>query len=139
VKQEVSKYAQYEKMLNDLKVRKEIVDKKRNVIRNLQKDRDVVVRMMALLSVQLPEQEMWFERFTQSGNTITLNGMALSNDAIAEFMRNLEGSPYIEKGTVNLTHSRQVLMSDMKLREFQVTYRFFPFSEVQKTLKAQAS
>jgi hypothetical protein len=45
----------------------------------------------------------------------------------------------VEKGSVNLTHSRQKVISNMKLREFQVTYRFYPFSEVQKQLKAQAS
>jgi type IV pilus assembly protein PilN len=65
--------------------------------------------------------------------------VALSNESIADFMRNLESSPYVEKGSVNLTHSRQKVISNMKLREFQVTYRFYPFSEVQKQLKAQAS
>lgn len=139
LKQEVAKYAHYEAMLKELTQKKDIVDKKLTIIRDLQKDRDTIVRIMALLSIQIPAEEMWFERFSQVANGITLDGVALSNEAIVEFMRNLESSPYIEKGSVNLTHSRQRVMDDMKLREFQITYRFFPFSEVQKILKAQAS
>ena len=63
---------------------------------------------------------------------MTLNGIALSNESIADFMRNLESSPYVVKGTVNLTHSRQMVVAARKLREFQITYQFAPFSQVQK-------
>ncbi len=139
VQNEVNQYAKFDQMLKDIKQQKELVDKKRSVIENLQKDRDTIVRVLALLSVQLPPEEIWFERLAQSSNAMTLDGVALSNESIADFMRNLESSPYVEKGSVNLTHSRQKVISNMKLREFQVTFRFYPFSEVQKQLKAQAS
>lgn len=139
IQNEVNQYAKFDQMLKDIKQQKELVDKKRTIIESLQKDRDTIVRVLALLSVQIPPEEVWFERLAQSSNTITLDGVALSNESIADFMRNLESSPYVEKGTVNLTHSRQKVVSNMKLREFQVTYRFYPFSEVQKKLKAQAS
>ena len=54
-------------------------------------------------------------------------------------MRNLESSPYVEKGSVNLVQSRQTVINEKKLREFQLNYRFFPFSEVLKRLKSQQS
>jgi type IV pilus assembly protein PilN len=136
---EVAQYAKYEAMLKELTSKREIVDKKRAIILDLQKDRDTIPRMLALLSVQVPAEKMWFEKFVLSANGITMEGVALSNEAVAEFMRNLESSPYVEKGSVNLTHSRQVVMQDMKLREFQVTYRFFPFSAIQQQSKKQAS
>jgi len=139
LQQEVAQYAKYEQLLTDLTKNKEIINKKIDIIKDLQRDRDMIPRMLALVSVELPADKMWFEKFNLSANGITLDGVALSNEAIAEFMRNLESSPYIEKGSVNLTHSRQVSMSDMKLREFQVTYRFFPFSKIQDKLKQQSS
>lgn len=136
---EVSQYARFDQMLKDIKQQKELVDKKRTVIETLQKDRDSIVRALALLSIQIPPEEVWFERLAHSSNTMTLDGVALSNESIADFMRNLESSPYVEKGSVNLTHSRQKIINNMKLREFQVNYRFYPFSEVQSKLGAQAS
>jgi type IV pilus assembly protein PilN len=71
----------------------------------------------------------------QAGNSVTIDGVAQSNEAIVEFMRNLESSPFIEKGSVNLVHSKQLAVKDMKLREFQLTYRYYLFSEVQKKSK----
>lgn len=139
VQSEVSKFAKFDQMLKDLKQKLALVEKKKNVILSLQGDRDTIVRMMALISVLIPPEEMWFERFNQSARTLTLEGVALNNEVLAEFLRNLESSPYIEKGSVNLTHSRQKVISNQKLREFQVTCRFFPFSEMQKRAKAQAS
>lgn len=139
VQQEVAKYAKYEKMLKDMKEKKALIDQKRKVIQDLQKDRDAIVRVLALLSIQVPENKMWFDKLSQTGTSITLEGMALSNETIAEFMRNLEASPYIVKGSVNLTHSRQTLYAELKLRQFQITYKFLPFSEVQKLAKAQGS
>jgi len=134
---EVNQYVKYDKMLKELKQKKEIIDKKRAIIKDLQNDRDRVVRILAVLGVELPTDKIWFEKLSLSGNNITLNGVALSNEAIAEFMRNLESSPYVEKASVNLVLSRQVAISNMKLREFQLAYRFLPFSAVQEKLKAK--
>ena len=139
VQQEVGQYAKYEAMLKEMEKQKQIIDKKRGIIKDLQKDRNTVARLFALLSIQIPLDKMWFEKFSQTSNGVTLEGFALSNEAIAEFMRHLESSPYVVKGSVNLTHSRQTLFSGVKLREFQIAYRFLPFSEVQKQLKAQGS
>ncbi len=139
VQAEVKKYAQYEVMLQELKSKKEVVDRKRGVVEDLQRDRDSIARLLAVLSIQVPSEKMWFERLAQTANNVTVDGVALSNEAIVEFMRNLESSPYVEKGSINLTHSRQTMKSEMKLREFQITCRFYPYSEVQKLLKAKAS
>ena len=132
---EVSKYAQYQVALDQHQKRKEMIEKKQGIIKNLQNDRDAVVRMLALLSIQVPPDKMWFNKLTQTANSVTLDGVAQSNETIVEFMRNLESSPYIEKGSVNLVQSRQFLEKQLKLREFQLTYRFYPYSEVQKKLK----
>ena len=135
LQQEVGKYAKFESELQQLSKRKELIDRKLLIIKDLQGDRDAVVRMLALLSIQVPPEKMWFDKLAQTGNSVTLEGVAQSNEAIVEFMRNLESSPYIEKGSINLVLSRQLAVREIKLREFQLTYRFYPYSEVQKKLK----
>jgi type IV pilus assembly protein PilN len=135
IQQEVGKYARFEAALQKLKKDKDLVDKKRGIIKDLQSDRDAVVRMLALLSIQVPPEKMWFDKLSQNGNSVTLDGVAQSNEAIVEFMRNLESSPYIEKGSINLVLSRQFAVKEMKLREFQLTYHFHPYSAVQMKLK----
>ena len=139
VEEEVRQYAKYEVMLQDINKKKQIIDKKREIIRGLQQDRDTIVRLMALVSAEVPEEKIWLERLVQSGNSMTLDGVALSNESVAEFMRNLESSPYVIKGTVSLTHSRRTLISNMTLREFQISYQYMPFSQVQSLRKAEGS
>jgi len=137
VKSEVDKYAKYEPLLQEVIRKKQLIEKKLEIIKDLQRDRDTVARLMALISAEIPAEKIWLEKLVQSGNAMTLDGVALSNEAIAEFMRNLESSPYVVKGTVNLTHSRQTLMGNMKLREFQLTYQFVRFSQVQKVSRKE--
>lgn len=135
VQKEVAKYAKFDLALQQLTKRKEIIDKKRQTIKDLKMDRDAVVRMLALLSIQVPPEKMWLDKLNQTGNSVTVEGVAQSNEAIVEFMRKLESSPYIEKGSTNLVLSRQFAMKTMKLREFQITYHFLPFSQIQQKPK----
>lgn len=136
VKSEVNQFAKFEAMFKEVKQKKETIDKKRQMIRDLQSDRDMVVRMLAMLSIGTPPDKIWFERLSLIGNSVTLNGIALNNEAIAEFMRNLESSPYTVKGSVNLMLSRRIEKNAMKLREFQLVYRFLSFSAMQDKLPA---
>jgi type IV pilus assembly protein PilN len=139
VKAEVEQYAKYEQLLQEVAKKKQIIDKKLEIIRDLQRDRDTIARLMALISAQVPPEKIWLERVVQAANSMTLDGVAVSNEAVAEFMRNLESSPYVVRGTVNLTHSRQTVMRNMKLREFQLTYQFVRFSQLPKSSKKEGS
>ncbi len=139
VKAEVEQYAKYEPLLQDVTKKKQIIDKKLEIIRDLQRDRDTIVRLMALISAEVPAEKIWLEKLVQSSNSMTLDGVALSNEAVAEFMRNLESSPYVVKGTVNLTHSRQTDISNKKLRVFQITYQFVRFSQLPQSPKKEGS
>ena len=133
---EADSFARYEKILQELMRKKEIIETKRRVIHDLQKDRDKLVRILALMSISLPAERVWFEKLLQSGNSITVEGIALSNETIAEFMRNLEVSPYVVRGSINLVHSRLTAMGGMKLREFRLTCSLLSYSDFQEKLKA---
>ena len=133
---EADSFARYEKILQELMRKKEIIETKRRVIQDLQKDRDKLVRILALMSISLPAERVWFEKLLQSGNSITVEGIALSNETIAEFMRNLEVSPYVVRGSINLVHSRLTAMGGMKLREFRLTCSLLSYSDFQEKLKA---
>ena len=133
---EADSFARFEKILQELMRKKEIIETKRRVIHDLQKDRDKLVRILALMSISLPAERVWFEKLLQSGNSITVEGIALSNETIAEFMRNLEVSPYVVRGSINLVHSRLTAMGGMKLREFRLTCSLLSYSDFQEKLTA---
>lgn len=132
---QVNKYRVYEVQLKQLVARKNLIEKKQQIIRHLKGDRDAVVRMLALLSIKVPSGKIWFDSLSQTGNTITLDGVAESNEAIVRFMRNLESSPYVKIGSTNLVLSRQYPVDGMKLRKFTLAYHFHTYSQIQTKTK----
>lgn len=134
LKTEAAKYAKYEKILQELKAQKETIEKKKEIIRGLERDRDKMARVLALLSLWLPPEKVWFESVTVTGNKVDVSGIALSNESVAEFMRNLEQSPFVVRGSVVLAHSKQTSMGERKLREYRLTWSMVPYSQVKATL-----
>ncbi len=131
LKKEVQKYAKYERLIKELKKKREIIEKKKEVIQGLQKDRDRMVRALALLSLHSPPDKVWFQQVSIDGGRVNISGIARSNEAIAEFMRNLRSSPYVVEGSVQLSHSRQKVISGRKLREFKLTCSLMTYSQLK--------
>lgn len=95
---------------------KEILQKKIEIIRNLERDRDYSVHIMDEFASLISPKTEWLTGITKEGGTIRVQGLAANNPAIAQFMKRLETSPYI--GIVDLVSSRQTTVSGVKLMEF---------------------
>jgi len=115
-----------------LKEKKDIFGKKFNIIKSLRESKTGPVHLMDDLSKSIPGF-LWLSAFTQKEKTseIEIKGKALSNEAIAQFMDNLEKSPYF--GNVNLMVSQQAELKkgprgsppkNPELREFTITCQF---------------
>jgi type IV pilus assembly protein PilN len=95
---------------------KEIKDKldklnaKMDIIQKLDTNRTRSVRIMDALTSLVVAQKMWLTNLKDTGGRMTLNGVAVDNKTIADFMRRLEGSPYFDQ--VNLVSSKQVAMGE---------------------------
>lgn len=128
--QELERYASFDQRLKKLKQEKELIDEKRRIIGSLCKDRDKLARSLALFSFYTPAEKLWFDKFSNTEGRVNISGVAISNEAVAEFLRNLETSPFIAKGSVILAHSRQKSVGQQRLREFQISCVVLPYSAV---------
>lgn len=104
---EVSKFENEQKLLKE----------KINIITNLEKDRDVPVHLLDELCQLIP-QRAWIESFKQNENTIEMEGVAVDNQTIADFMAKLEASPYFSG--VELIVTQQVEQKNLKLKKFVI-------------------
>jgi len=100
---------------------KEIIKKKLEIIKNLEKNRMDPVHLMDEIARGLPTGRVWIVSLNQSGPTLQLKGLAMSNTAIADFMINLEKSDFIT--TVDLVSSKQEVVSNIKLMDFVLSCR----------------
>ena len=66
------------------------------------------VRVLDELNIAVPSQ-VWLRQLEEKGNIARIKGRALGNDAIAQFMRNLDNSDYFD--SVDLVESQQMYYS----------------------------
>ncbi len=135
---ELAKYKGVEQRLKKLKKDKEQVLKRIEIIKQLQKNRDAMVRILAMLTETIPKEKIWFNALQEKGKSVTIEGVALSNEAISQFMRNLERSIYVGSGRVNLIESAQKIIAGRKLRSFKLQFNFRTPSEIKEMLEKTA-
>lgn len=108
-----------QKEIKELKDKKEISQKRVTLLQNLEKDRHGPVRLMELLSSTLPVDQLWLTALKENGPEIRIDGMALSNEILADYMKRLESSTLIRQ--VDLVQSIQAPYKDLKVKLFTLT------------------
>jgi type IV pilus assembly protein PilN len=104
-----AKIAELEKVIGEvtnINARKLEVEKKLAVLDALRKGRSGPVRMMDALSSAMPKK-VWLKDFTESSNSVVINGGAVSHDEVAELMRGLGGMVWTPKGMGRLVEQRR--------------------------------
>ena len=105
---EVSKYKEAKKVLED----------KLGVIESLKKGKAGPVKMLDELSRVTPEK-LWVSSFKEHNGGINVDGMAISEEVIAQFMTELEKSPAFKD--IELVVTEQVVQAGLKLKKFNLT------------------
>ena len=93
VQAEIKQYDEKVKEVRDLDRLKVELETKLRIIEDLNDKRVGPARVLSDLSRSTPEN-LWLVDFKETAGNATVTGMALDNQTIALFMRQLQGSPY---------------------------------------------
>jgi type IV pilus assembly protein PilN len=93
LRSEIQKYNEQAKEVRDLDKKRTDLQAKLKVIADLKQKRVGPVHILADLSVATPEK-LWLVDFSDVNSQATITGMALDNQTIATFMRQLQSSKY---------------------------------------------
>jgi type IV pilus assembly protein PilN len=93
VQEEIKRYDERVKEVRDLDKLKEELQTKLRIIEDLNHKRVGPARVLSDLSIATPDN-LWVNDFKEAGGSTTISGMALDNQTIAFFMRQLQTSPY---------------------------------------------
>ena len=102
--------------VDQIKNEKKILERKLGVIQNLEKNRSYPVRLLADVASKVPTKDVWLDKLSQTGMSMQVEGKARDNFAVVQFIKNMEGSMYIQ--SVELVSSKQLEMSGIKLQQF---------------------
>ncbi|HID03613.1 MAG TPA: pilus assembly protein PilN [Desulfobacterales bacterium] len=98
---------------------KEALDAKIDVIKKLKENSQITVQVLDQIALVSPANRLWLKSVKQSGNNVSLQGVALDNRTIAEYMKSLKASPVFSNAV--LGKSSQVTVAGKKLKSFSLT------------------
>ena len=101
--------------IKDLKDQISNVLERKQIVENLQSNRSQSVVILDELTRQLPEG-LYLKSIKQTGNLITLEGVADTNARVATLVRNLSVSNWME--SPNLVEIKSITVNNIKQNEF---------------------
>lgn len=118
VQEEKSKLQDVSAKLKKLRKQKETFERKINLINELRDHQSIAVNIMDEISKNIPEW-VWITEITYRSKKLQLKGRSLSNNLIADYIANLETSPYFKN--VNLISSSQKTARNTQFMEYSLT------------------
>ena len=95
-RQERDELLQYIKKVEELEAKREALRHKISVIEELKRNQCGPVKIMDEVSRALPEL-VWLTKLTLKGNELLLDGNAMDENAVANFISNIDDSPFFEE------------------------------------------
>jgi len=106
--------------IGKLKKTKDAIEKKVKVITRLKKQSALAVHVIDEVATYTPENRMWLVSLRQSGSQLSLQGIALDNATIAQYMEEMSSSPYFTNA--ELSNSSLMDVAGQKLKSFSMTF-----------------
>jgi type IV pilus assembly protein PilN len=95
-KRERDSLQQYIDRAEELEAQREKLRRKVEVINQLKQNQQGPVRIMDEISRALPDL-VWLERLSLEGNSVQLTGKAMDENAVANYISNLDASPFFQE------------------------------------------
>jgi type IV pilus assembly protein PilN len=133
---ELEKYDKINQEIEEIKKKLDNLNKKMDVIRQLEANRYEPVRLMEILTQAIIEKRMWFTLMETKPEAVAINGIAMDDKTVADFMVRLEGCGLFS--AVNLKTLKQVEVQKTSLKSFEISCVKKPLKTAETQGPAQA-
>lgn len=114
-KKEIARYKSLAVEVTKAKEAQKVLQDKLNIINSLRKGKETPVRVLDEISVDKPEK-LQLELMKKEGLKLAIEGIALDDETIVQFMTNLKKSKLFKN--VDLIVSEQIEQNKIKLKKF---------------------
>ena len=115
---ELDKYNKINQEIAEIKKKLENLNKKMAVMAELESNRHEPTRLMDTLTQVVVPKRMWFTKLEEKDKTVNVNGIALDNKTVADFMVRLEKSGLFS--AVSLKTLKQTVVQNSNLKSFAI-------------------
>ena len=126
-KKELALYKKKNAEIKEIRKKLEDLEKRQNVIQDLEKQRFEPVHIMDELTGKIVTERMWLTRLNITGGQMEVDGIALDNKTVADFIDNLEGLPKLNEKEmpmyekVRLNRLKQEEIRSLNMKSFEIT------------------
>ena len=113
LKKEIGEVGRFKKLREELQGKLDVLDK-------LKEGQSGPVHLLDELSKAVPDK-LWVTSFKESAGAVSISGVGLNEETVAQFLRDLEASPYYQN--VELQVVEQISEGGLKLQKFDVACR----------------
>ena len=122
-RKEINYYKSLTTEVTKAKEAQKILQDKLNLINSLRKEKMSPARVLDELSIDRPEK-IQFESLKKVGSNLGIEGIALDDETVANFMTNLRKSKLFKN--VDLIVTEQIEQSKIKLKKFVLSCEIIP-------------
>jgi Tfp pilus assembly protein PilN len=119
LEKQVQGFSNLQREIKELKDKKELAQNRLALLTRLEKERHGPVRLLEQLAVTLPFNQLWITALKETDSEIRLDGMSLSNQILADYLKRLEALEPISR--VDLIQSGQITYKEIKIKQFTIT------------------
>lgn len=109
------------KQVQNFEQRKKLLEDKNRIIDQLEHSRMGPVKVLDHVSQSLEPLKVWLTKLGVSSDNVELEGKALTNDDVVEFVNNLRRTDYFTG--INLQESKAAVENKINLYQFRLAFR----------------
>lgn len=119
---QVAKYNKINQEIAEINKKLQILDTKIEVIESLDLNRKAPVQLLDDMTNLLVPNRMWFTSFKYDGTKIEVDGIALDNQTVADFMTRVEGQETYSGVKLSSIKQEKITGKNVNLKRFGVTF-----------------
>ncbi|BFU89753.1 MAG: hypothetical protein NTAFB01_09400 [Nitrospira sp.] len=118
---QVAQLKEQVKKVQDFEQRKKLLEDKNRIIDQLEQSRMGPVKVLDHVSQSLEPLKVWLTKLGVASDMVELEGKALTNDDVVEFVNNLRRTDYFTG--INLQESKAAIENKINLYQFRLAFR----------------
>ena len=126
-KKELALYKQKNEEIKEIRQKLQELEMRQKVIQDLENKRFEPVHILDELAGKIVAERMWLTRLTINANQMDVDGIALDNKTVADFIDNLEQLPELEEQQkvmyerVRLNRLQQEEIRNIAMKKFEIS------------------
>jgi type IV pilus assembly protein PilN len=105
------------------------IEPKLKTIKELEKLKTGPVRLLDEIAMSTPKDKLWLTSLKESKGSLSLEGTAMDNETVADFMNSLQSKESIQSVELVRTKQKKIEKLSLNLKDFTLTCKTYAFKE----------